>query len=382
VHFTLVVVSAGLIILFGSAKTHNPANATRQLDEIISLKNRWSEAWVTARGISGHYGSEERWPQPSYRSFNGHWQKSIQVIVDFKDYHEFLLPKEPCGIDNFPNDLRTFSVWQSELRRNGYLLSIDSLESLDAECRGHLCQLVDNAPQQVLGPHRTPTQFKCIHELGGVALVDPNPDDVEFVIRRASGLVLDPRALRKEFPLWNDDLSDLAEISNGFENLTLEELRSHLVDVLNKGPAEFEAFGLRLPGDKVTGWGVAILLCIQFYLLIYLKQLARNLRKTDPGWDAPWIGMIPSFSGLMVFFASIVVLPVVAASLLCVRELLQVYVLYMQGQRILGAAPRAFAQMAGLALGPILSLILSLLCWKYRPRVDRAGPPVPWQLFE
>jgi hypothetical protein len=46
VHFALMVVSGGLIILALSSQAYNPKAASRQLDEILNLKASWSATWL------------------------------------------------------------------------------------------------------------------------------------------------------------------------------------------------------------------------------------------------------------------------------------------------------------------------------------------------
>jgi hypothetical protein len=46
VHFALVAVSAGLLVLIFSSKSYNPAIAIRELEEIIEFQNLWSPEWL------------------------------------------------------------------------------------------------------------------------------------------------------------------------------------------------------------------------------------------------------------------------------------------------------------------------------------------------
>jgi hypothetical protein len=50
VHFTLIGVSAGLILIVLSAKPYDSTAALRELHQIMELKKLWSIKWVTLRG--------------------------------------------------------------------------------------------------------------------------------------------------------------------------------------------------------------------------------------------------------------------------------------------------------------------------------------------
>jgi hypothetical protein len=50
VHFTLVAVSAGLIVVLLSSKSYSPSIARREIYEILELKQLWSSTWIEANG--------------------------------------------------------------------------------------------------------------------------------------------------------------------------------------------------------------------------------------------------------------------------------------------------------------------------------------------
>ncbi len=50
VHFALLVVSAGLILLLVSSREYNAVSALVQVEQIIDLKRQWSEEWIKKYG--------------------------------------------------------------------------------------------------------------------------------------------------------------------------------------------------------------------------------------------------------------------------------------------------------------------------------------------
>jgi hypothetical protein len=50
VHFTLIIVSTGLLLLLISSKPYNAVTALVQIEEILELKRAWSPLWLAAHG--------------------------------------------------------------------------------------------------------------------------------------------------------------------------------------------------------------------------------------------------------------------------------------------------------------------------------------------
>jgi len=51
IHFTLIGISIGLIVIVLSAKPYNPAVALRQIHQIIQFKKTWSLNWLMQKGV-------------------------------------------------------------------------------------------------------------------------------------------------------------------------------------------------------------------------------------------------------------------------------------------------------------------------------------------
>src|SRR6202023_2887975 len=101
-----------------------------------------------------------------------------------------------------------------------------------------------------------------------------------------------------------------------FVDLPLEDTKEFLHDEASNGQEIFEAFGMKFPAGRVTLWGELLLLSVQLYFFIYLRQLSGKLNADDPGWDVPWVGMDTSALGQAILFVSLVALPIGAMGLL------------------------------------------------------------------
>src|SRR5215471_7320028 len=91
------------------------------------------------------------------------------------------------------------------------------------------------------------------------------------------------------------------------------------------------------------------------YMAMYLIRLSNKLRPDDPGWDVP-LAMEQSLLARISLFVSVVSLPVYAALALQIR------------------APFRWGEnnfeIVVMLVGLIVSLTLSVLSWKYRPRLN------------
>jgi hypothetical protein len=55
VHFALIAISAGLILLVASSREYNPVTALVQVDEIIDLRHQWSLDWIKKQGSADSF---------------------------------------------------------------------------------------------------------------------------------------------------------------------------------------------------------------------------------------------------------------------------------------------------------------------------------------
>jgi hypothetical protein len=163
-------------------------------------------------------------------------------------------------------------------------------------------------------------------------------------------------ALRATFPdlpqgKFSEAFADLNELTNGLQSDKIDELQAWLSNQQSQHSSEsFEAFGVRFPASATVGWGTVVVLAVQIYLLLHLRELAPRLTSDDPGLEVPWVGLYRwSLSRLMMI-----------ASLL-----LPAFTIF-----VLNADSHHWFRAYGLAhwktqLAPIGSIILSLyLTWQ------------------
>lgn len=136
----------------------------------------------------------------------------------------------------------------------------------------------------------------------------------------------------------------------GFE-IPLGAFDTILASEQSRTGESFEAFGVKFPAQGTTRWGILVVLGIQLYLFIHLRELAGKLNPEDAGWDVAWIGVYDSTLSKRVFAFSAFWLPIGAVAALAIRGL------YISD----------FAKLywAILCCGVIASVTLSVAGWRH-----------------
>jgi hypothetical protein len=110
---------------------------------------------------------------------------------------------------------------------------------------------------------------------------------------------------------FEDSFHDLDELSKGFDDLTLAQTEVILRAAQKASPEPVQAFGLKLPAATAVVWGPVLILCAQFYMMIYLYE-PRRARYPDNSEDAvEWIGLYKSWWASLSVSLSVGLLPII-----------------------------------------------------------------------
>jgi len=113
----------------------------------------------------------------------------------------------------------------------------------------------------------------------------------------------------------------LNAFTKNYQTLEIAKFDAILEAEQSRTGESFEAFGVKFPAQGTTRWGILVVLGIQLYFLIHLRELSGKLNAGDPGWDVAWIGVYESSISKIVFVVSAFVLPVCATAALGIRGL-------------------------------------------------------------
>ena len=145
----------------------------------------------------------------------------------------------------------------------------------------------------------------------------------------------------------------LSEITKEYPTINLETYEQVLNREEKRGGESFEALGIKFPAENTTRWGILVIIGIQIYFWIHLRELRPKLRRNDPGWDVAWIGVYTSKYAKVAMFVLTWLLPLTAALSLGIR----------------GLQISSFAKMNWVLLvfGGAATLILGFLGWMRLP---------------
>jgi hypothetical protein len=391
VHFALLTISLGLILLLTS-KPYDPRAAMKQLREVEHVIAQLSDPNNLQLPVQELISANSRAQVRFTDGVAGH----TMARQGEKEERFIFIPKSPNRY--FCDSRERFYLSTSRISEiktvadfdalwSSFPIFIDSIKSIDADALA-LMRVKKETPIaiKVDGIADTPVSKDAIElelppqpcdittvESGMVVLAE---GDHPFFSLPVSGLTrvkvqqstfryqrAGVRTLEESFP-------DLAAAATEADDDSLVGLKAKLDnDAANQ--QAFEAFGIKFPSEQVTRWGAVVLLGVQLYLFMYLKRLLKKLKPDDPGWDAPWMAMDSSAIARVMLFASIAVLPSVAAVLILFKAELH----FAYGTSVLDVAhifrSLPLKQKVEYVLMPLAcccSIALSVLCWTYRPR--------------
>ncbi len=434
VHFALIAISAGLIVLVLGSHKYDAARALVQIEEIIDLKCQWSKDWIVRYGRQQRYvreGAEVREGTPpgvSYGMEDGPhfvgyplWGDAIVGQFEWKSKLELepmkllkpdIKPKqlarlnEPvimeCQLptknwlnsspdwspETFPRTLNEFRNWWNLMYTPQILEMPEGVaERADDDHRFTFLVFGDaKTYEQVQSKNKI--KGKVPMDLAG-GLADPRylvrygTVPVTVRVQTAAQYLISQETVASVFrniPKGGFEYSfaDLSSATKNDSELPLQDIKEFLHDEASKGGEMFEALGMKFPADKVTVWGIVLVISVQLYFALYLRQLSGKLRADDPGWDTPWVGMDTSKVGQTILFVTVVLLPVSALFLLDCQVLRGPH-----GSPILDGSDvwirRSVYSACILALP--FACLLAILSWIHRPRVRPSDPVEPSPLF-
>lgn len=423
VHFTLIGIAIGLIVIVLSAKPYNPAVALRQIHEILELKKMWSANWLMRKGIKkartsssdeGESGKDNKDKDLSTIGEVAEWNRdpmmpdsttseSSTSAPDLDSMGNFpILPNIPffgqvksqgrsLGIgqfsiqrfwyqghttpdwspEQFPTTLSDFRQWWDTLQKHDYKAIFPrTIYLYDGRC----FTVASTAEISLIGEPKAAVVTDKIPldlEVFGNSVAykgDGNFGMCLFPIRRFVYVDISQRNVVTQFSNWrvgafDTSFPDLAQAAHDLATLELDDIEKFIAGEAAKGTEVFEAFGMKFPAGQITLWGIIVLLGVQLYFFVYLKQLSGKLGPTDAGWDVPWIGMTTAPLAQVIYFITVLFLPLMATVLLG-RHTISHF-----GKPII---PNGWviAEVLGLIGALISTLILGGLSWKYRPKLQ------------
>jgi len=352
VHFSLVVLSLGLVIVAFTQRDTATSRALIQLDTIISISQQLDTGWMDARcNISRDLWRAQVIDTQSGPDVSGAFHDHI-IAVGGVSY--LYAPRRECtlasslvdttastiasgvGVEGrtFRRLVRTRSFVDRPTTLAQFITLWDLLKDkpqiiVPTELDGRWISAEPSVSPQayVVRPldRDGPVSEPLVLDMGVVAGVPSfiyrsqiNGGYVavkQFKYKAFSGLDRVWALLSEldKVSLWDgtfaDSFPELHDAAMGRETANFEFLRRSLKVEAERGDNSFEAFGLKLPTPTTAAWGMLVLIGVQLYFLAHFAELSHRLRPDDEGWRVAWIGIYTGAFARSLFVISALVLP-------------------------------------------------------------------------
>jgi len=123
---------------------------------------------------------------------------------------------------------------------------------------------------------------------------------------------------------------ELNDYSRDIRLLDIDQAVHDIESLPSSNEQNLSVLGFSIALSQVSTWGALVLLGVQVYFLIHLRELVARIELNAEGWNVAWIGIYENKLSATVAFMSACLLPVAAACVLAVQE-------YLAGQKWLFA---------------------------------------------
>jgi hypothetical protein len=411
VHLALVSVSVGIVFVIASSKPYDPARALIEVRQILQLQKDWSPTWVLAnlrtrlvqtavskempdqifamtlgqpfeceltgpnikRGRVFNCVAHQDWVEPVNR-----YKREIPFTTSYGQRGR-LLPT--FSVTTFPTTFWQFRAWWDVLLRDVKSISFAHVIA-DGTVKGpnpneNWVRYDDEASAS---PRVAPIDLRLnLTPAGGAyeGKIDGDKTTITLPVVAVEECDIDRAALKKIFPDWGtgafgEAFPDLAKALGSFYEVSIEDMKDRLAQEAGKGEESFEVFGLKIPVGQLTTWGALTLLSLQVYFYLHLKELFKKLGVDDPGWDIPWIVMYQSRMSKALSLLSCCLIPTLVVGLLAFYSISSTLRDVSISWSILGGQKLLLFWMSCFCVAVVASGWLSILSWKYRPRIAAA----------
>jgi len=122
-----------------------------------------------------------------------------------------------------------------------------------------------------------------------------------------------------EFGNFDYTFKDLDEVSKYIKQLKVGSLEKHFEQELQRNRGNFKMFGIEIPADKFIFFSLVVIIGLCAYLLLHLRVFVKRISNNDPALDYPWLGIFTSLIDKSIFLLIVVVLPLTVCVMLLVN---------------------------------------------------------------
>jgi len=108
---------------------------------------------------------------------------------------------------------------------------------------------------------------------------------------------------------FKETFPELNSLTENLQSLKLSEVGKLLERDKKRAAESFEIFGAKIPSEIIGIWGVIILLCIQLYFTLHMRDFLEKVNKSKETVNYPWIALYSGFLPKVITVISVSLLP-------------------------------------------------------------------------
>lgn len=362
VHFTLLTVCLALIVIIKYPSPFAIREAIRQLNTIEDATHVWKDTWIDEgvpkelksvpdfssciKPVTSDFSIESYGKRINVHFANINWtmRTSAQMAINssYNTDANYVTVRHttidaPKGLDDFKRIWNnSYSIiCPTKIAEEGMtlLFSADHAiapikkEKVFSGMQPTLAMLMDNGvAAKFTGLHKAQgAESEGLYYNMGLANMAMNPNAplitmektpmmFEIPVLESRVIPFDYRALLiKELPQYNwlhadfkDAFYELDQAIGSRQNLDFENIKQILRTNERNSKESFQAFGVTFPIETATRWGVFLILVIQLYFWVHLKEYRKRIYRES---DIAWIGSYTSGDAKLLFCLTALLVP-------------------------------------------------------------------------
>jgi hypothetical protein len=355
IHFTLLVVCLGAVVVVLSPGPLSVSKAVEELNQTIAIQKNWQTDWIkqTALKVAMSHGECSNRPMPDGTSVHLGSEHFRAVInrkwdVQFPSTPGLTQKSKIADLPTLraPDTLADFKqIWDS----SGSLICPaddlnprwhDLVRSWDSKTNTYVNgnRSWEIAIEQGATSATSTKTFDWIRDfpeengddLGlTTALLETTPEQYRWVLPIENPRIsVRPFFVRTEiiannpqYVLRNVDFGaafpELSRATSGITDLSLDHLQKLFQNQESAAKENFEAFGLKFPAEATKRWAVFLIIVIQLYFWVHFREY---IRIGQPECGTAWIGIYKQWPARALSLITLIVVPVAVTAFLSYQK--------------------------------------------------------------
>jgi hypothetical protein len=128
---------------------------------------------------------------------------------------------------------------------------------------------------------------------------------------------------------FKESFRDLDQLTQNYQDISFTNIEKILESEAARSGERLEVLGIKLPVDALRTWGVVIVLAIQLYFFLHIREFGKRLSIDNEAWGVAWVALYPGILESLVFLLSALLLPIVLVGIFgweCLKSAMEPHV--------------------------------------------------------